>query len=89
MYAQVTALQWLTSYYPMGKTSTTSRLNIPGKTGWVLMELPAPLLLVYTMAALRATLPPPPGENLVLAGVFVRSPPFSPSSTPPPFSPPR
>ncbi|KAL5345945.1 hypothetical protein ACLOAV_008975 [Pseudogymnoascus australis] len=55
----------------MGKTSTTSCLNIPGKLAWVLMELPAPLLLVYTMTGLRATLPPPPKENLILAGIYV------------------
>ncbi|KFY19079.1 hypothetical protein V493_08161 [Pseudogymnoascus sp. VKM F-4281 (FW-2241)] len=67
----ITAVQWLTAYYPMGKTSTTSCLNIPGKLAWVLMELPAPLLLVYTMTGLRATLPPPPGENLILAGIYV------------------
>lgn len=62
----------------MGKTSTTSCLNIPGKLAWVLMELPAPLLLVYTMTGLRATLPPPPGENLILAGFYVRVAPSSP-----------
>ncbi|KFY56603.1 hypothetical protein V496_06673 [Pseudogymnoascus sp. VKM F-4515 (FW-2607)] len=67
----ITAVQWLTAYYPMGKTSTTSCLNIPGKLAWMLMELPAPLLLVYTMAGLRDTLPPPPKENLSLAGIYV------------------
>lgn len=63
----------------MGKTSTTSCLNIPGKLAWMLMELPAPLLLVYTMAGLRDTLPPPPKENLILAGIYVcLSPPAAP-----------
>jgi 3-oxo-5-alpha-steroid 4-dehydrogenase 1 len=68
---QITAVQWLTAYYPMGKTSTNSCLNIPGKLAWILMELPAPFLLVYTMTGLRAMLPPPPRENLVLAGIYV------------------
>ena len=79
---QITAVQWLTAYYPMGKTSTTSCFNIPGKLAWMLMELPAPFLLVYTMTGLRATLPPPPRENLVLAGIYVRHLPnqFSPQS---------
>ncbi|KFX88972.1 hypothetical protein V490_07297 [Pseudogymnoascus sp. VKM F-3557] len=67
----ITAVQWLTAYYPMGKTSTTSCLNVPGKLAWMLMELPAPFLLVYTMTGLRATLPPPPKENLILAGIYV------------------
>ncbi|OBT84734.1 hypothetical protein VE02_06304 [Pseudogymnoascus sp. 03VT05] len=67
----ITAVQWLTTYYPMGKTSTASCLNIPGKLAWMLMEIPAPLLLVYTMAGLRATFPPPPRENLILAGIYV------------------
>lgn len=39
------------------------------------MELPAPLLLVYTMAGVRDTLPPPPQENLILAGIYVCLPP--------------
>jgi 3-oxo-5-alpha-steroid 4-dehydrogenase 1 len=73
--SQITAVQWLTAYYPMGKTSTTSCLNVPGKLAWMLMELPAPLLLVYTMTGLRATLPPPPKENLILAGIYVCLPP--------------
>lgn len=68
----------------MGKTSTASCLNIPGKLAWVLMELPAPLLLVYTMTGLRATLPPPPTENLILAGIYVRLPP--PASLSPPLT---
>lgn len=66
----------------MGKTSTTSCLNIPGKLAWVLMELPAPLLLVYTMSGLRDTLPPPPKENLILAGIYVCLPPPASSSPP-------
>ncbi|KFZ03459.1 hypothetical protein V502_10928 [Pseudogymnoascus sp. VKM F-4520 (FW-2644)] len=80
----LTAVQWLTAYYPMGKTSTASCLNIPGKLAWVLMELPAPLLLVYTMTGLRATLPPPPTENSILAGIYVRLPP--PASPSPPLT---
>ena len=69
---QVTAIQWLTPWYPMGKTATSSHLNIPGKLAWMLMELPAPLLMLYTMTSLRPSLPSTPTENVVLAGVYVR-----------------
>ena len=57
----------------MGKTSTLSRLNVPGKVGWMIMELPGPLLLGYTMLTLPAELGSKslPWENWVLAGIFV------------------
>ena len=57
----------------MGKTSTVSRLNVPGKIGWMIMELPGPLLLGYTMLTLPAELglKSLPWENWVLAGIFV------------------
>lgn len=57
----------------MGKTSTVSRLNVPGKIGWMIMELPGPLLLGYTMLTLPAELglKSLPWENWVLGGIFV------------------
>lgn len=63
----------------MGKTSTTSRLNLPGRIGWLTMEVPGFLTLLYTLR----TLPPQissnlqqqedglPYQNKVLAALFV------------------
>ncbi|KAF2399075.1 3-oxo-5-alpha-steroid 4-dehydrogenase-like protein [Trichodelitschia bisporula] len=67
-----TTVQWLTTWYPMGKTSVVSRLNIPGKWAWATMETPGFCLLLYNMY----TLPPSlgitslPKENWVMAGMF-------------------
>ena len=36
----------------MGKTSITSRLNIPGRLAWLTMEIPGTLSLLYTVFAL-------------------------------------
>ncbi|KAK4101097.1 hypothetical protein N658DRAFT_486464 [Parathielavia hyrcaniae] len=54
------SLQWLTSWYGMGKTSVTSRLNLPGRIGWLTMEVPGFLTLLYHMHALH---PPSPNNN--------------------------
>ncbi|KAK4166249.1 3-oxo-5-alpha-steroid 4-dehydrogenase-domain-containing protein [Cladorrhinum sp. PSN259] len=66
------SLQWLISFYGMGKTSLpTSRLNIPGRVAWLTMEAPGFLTLLYTYN----TLSPPdadlPWQNKVLAALFV------------------
>jgi 3-oxo-5-alpha-steroid 4-dehydrogenase 1 len=60
----------------MGKTSLPSVLNLPGKPAWMLMELPGPLILIYTFLTLPPTVGIPsflslPTENLVLAGLFL------------------
>lgn len=34
---QFAAIQWVTDFYPAGKTSIDSKFNIPGKTAWFLM----------------------------------------------------
>ncbi|KAI9820567.1 MAG: hypothetical protein M1826_000870 [Phylliscum demangeonii] len=47
-----TVVQWLTSFYPVGKTSIQSRINIPGKIGWATMEAPGFMLLLYIMFTL-------------------------------------
>ncbi|PUU84411.1 3-oxo-5-alpha-steroid 4-dehydrogenase-domain-containing protein [Tuber borchii] len=39
----------LPEFYPAGKTSYTSIFNVPGKLGWILMELCSPLTLLYTI----------------------------------------
>lgn len=57
----------------MGKTSTVSRLNVPGKLAWMIMELPGPFLMAYMMYNLpkELGLTSLPWENLVLAGIFM------------------
>jgi steroid 5-alpha reductase family enzyme len=60
----------------MGKTSKPSHLNLPGRLGWLIMECPGFLTLLYTLR----TLPPQSGgtplsdlpyQNKVLAALFV------------------
>jgi len=57
----------------MGKTSVTSRLNLPGRVGWLLMEAPGFLTLLYHMRTLPAQvgIEELPWQNKVLAGLFV------------------
>ena len=57
----------------MGKTSITSRFNIPGKIGWATMEAPGFINLLYIMYSLPRqegieTLPLP---NYIMAAMFV------------------
>ncbi|KAF1810032.1 3-oxo-5-alpha-steroid 4-dehydrogenase [Eremomyces bilateralis CBS 781.70] len=68
-----TCLQWLTDWYPMGKTSITSRFNIPGKVAWTLMEVPGFSTLVYIMFALPKQLGigALPWGNWLMTGLFV------------------
>jgi len=73
---QFTAAQWMTSWYPMGKTSIESRFNIPGRIGWFTMEAPGFILLLYIMNALPKELGLDDGmpiSNWALAGMFVRT----------------
>ncbi|KAK4549723.1 hypothetical protein LTR36_005024 [Oleoguttula mirabilis] len=44
-----TAVQWLTNFYPQGKTSVDSKFNLPGKWAWCLMEVPGMLTVLYCM----------------------------------------
>lgn len=66
----------------MGKTSTTSRFNLPGKTAWILMESPGVITLLYIMYSLPKeqgiSFSELPFENKTLATLFVCSyiPPF-------------
>ncbi|KAF2418771.1 3-oxo-5-alpha-steroid 4-dehydrogenase [Tothia fuscella] len=68
----LTAIQWLTDFYPMGKTSIESRLNIPGKIGWFTMEAPGFMILLYIMYTLpqELNLQSLPPTNWVMAGMF-------------------
>jgi len=72
LFPLFTLLQWVTDFYPQGKTSITSRLNIPGKIGWFTMEAPGFLLLLYIMYSLpkEIGLARLPGENWLMASLF-------------------
>jgi 3-oxo-5-alpha-steroid 4-dehydrogenase 1 len=71
---QVTLLQWVIPWYGAGKTSDTSRFNIPGKIAWLTMEVPGFMTLLYVMNTLTEKgLAGLPWENLVMAGMFVSS----------------
>jgi hypothetical protein len=81
------SLQWLIPWYGMGKTSVTSRFNLPGRIGWLTMEAPGFLTLLYQMRTLptqaltqttltQTTLTNPsqeglPWQNKFLATLFV------------------
>jgi 3-oxo-5-alpha-steroid 4-dehydrogenase 1 len=66
-------MQWFSSFYGMGKTSVTSKLNIPGKIAWFTMEIPGFTTLLYIMKTLPAQqgITDLPWQNKVLAGLFV------------------
>lgn len=66
-------MQWITGWYPMGKTSIESRWNLPGKIGWVLMEAPGFTNLLYIMFTLPSQngIKSLPAENWLMAGLFV------------------
>ena len=60
----------------MGKTSTTSALNVPGKIGWATMEAPGFITLLYIMYSLpkQEGIASLPFMNWTMAGLFVRTP---------------
>ncbi|KAK3314530.1 hypothetical protein B0H66DRAFT_576763 [Apodospora peruviana] len=66
-------LQWVTSWYGMGKTSTASRFNLPGRIGWFTMEAPGFFSLLYTMNTLpnQNGISSLPWQNKVLGALFV------------------
>jgi hypothetical protein len=72
---QVTAAQWMLEYYPQGKTSTESKYNIPGRVGWVIGEITAPLTLLYIYFTLPKELGSDawelPWGNWTMAGCYV------------------
>ncbi|ROW17057.1 hypothetical protein VPNG_01275 [Cytospora leucostoma] len=67
------SLQWFVTWYGMGKTSTQSKLNLPGRLGWMTMESPGFLTLLYIMKTLPAQhgITDLPWQNKVLAALFV------------------
>lgn len=70
---QFTAFQWLTDFYPQGKTSITSRLNLPGKPAWALMESVGALTVLYCVLNIPRTesLPSLPWGNRTMAGLYI------------------
>ncbi|KAB8300840.1 hypothetical protein EYC80_002768 [Monilinia laxa] len=69
----VTIIQWIQPWYGAGKTSSDSRLNLPGKVAWITMELPGLLTMLYIMYTLPAEvgLRELPWENKLMAGLYV------------------
>ncbi|KAF2166849.1 hypothetical protein M409DRAFT_22902 [Zasmidium cellare ATCC 36951] len=67
-----TAIQWLTDFYPQGKTSIASKYNLPGKWAWLLMESPGFLTVLYCMFTIpeREGLPGLPWANWTMAGMY-------------------
>ncbi|KAK2612033.1 hypothetical protein QQS21_001998 [Conoideocrella luteorostrata] len=72
-YPLISLLQFPLSWYGMGKTSVNSRLNLPGRVGWMLMEVPGFMTLLYIMNTLPQMhgIDDLPWQNRVLAGLFV------------------
>ena len=70
---QLTLFQWFSQYYPMGKTSTTSAFNVPGKIGWATMEAPGFITLLYLMYSLpkQEGIESLPFVNWTMAALFV------------------
>jgi 3-oxo-5-alpha-steroid 4-dehydrogenase 1 len=64
----------MTDFWPGGKTSINSRLNIPGRLAWVTMETPGMITLIYIMVTLPKKLGLEgqlPWLNWLLAGGYV------------------
>jgi 3-oxo-5-alpha-steroid 4-dehydrogenase 1 len=57
----------------MGKTSIESKFNIPGRIGWMTMEAPGFILLLYIMWSLpgETGMESVPNANWAMAGMFV------------------
>lgn len=69
---QLTAIQWLTTFYPQGKTSIDSKLNLPGKWAWFVMESPTILTMLYCMFTIpkMENIESLPWANWTMAGVY-------------------
>ncbi|KAL5593971.1 uncharacterized protein BROUX77_007318 [Berkeleyomyces rouxiae] len=67
------ALQFIISWYGMGKTSVNSLFNISGRWAWLTMEVPGFLILSYTMTVLpeRLGITELPWQNRVLGALFI------------------
>ncbi|OGM47077.1 hypothetical protein ABOM_003746 [Aspergillus bombycis] len=75
-FASLTIVLWLTTWFPMGKNSLKSSIfNIPGRLAWSVMELMAPLNLIYVMKALapklNTALTSLPLPNQIVAALYL------------------
>ena len=66
-------MQWITDYYPQGKTSVSSRFNVPGRVAWAAMETPGFVVVLYCMLTIPSNegLEKLPGANWLMAILFV------------------
>jgi 3-oxo-5-alpha-steroid 4-dehydrogenase 1 len=73
----VTIFQWINDFYPQGKSSIDSKLNVPGKIGWATMEAPGFITMLYIMYTVPQqhglTWQDLPTVNKVMAALFVSS----------------
>lgn len=78
-------MQWVVSWYGMGKTSLPSAFNIPGRVAWMTMESPGFLTLLYILNTVprQHGIVSLPWQNRLLGGLFVRLSSFSLPSPPP------
>lgn len=73
---KVTALQYspwvMKNIYVMGKTSGSGIFKIPGKIGWMTMEAPGAIILLYCMHSIpTGGIASLPLENKTMGGLFV------------------
>ncbi|KAL8997843.1 MAG: hypothetical protein Q9188_006230 [Gyalolechia gomerana] len=68
----LTLFQWITDWYPQGKTSASSRLNLPGKYAWAVMETPGFVVLLYCMLRIPIIrgIEKLPAANWLMAALF-------------------
>lgn len=67
---QLSLLQWtpLGDRQAMGKTSSTSRLNLPGRYAWAVAEVIGPVNLLFILYTLPSKLKPAPASDSSLLG---------------------
>jgi 3-oxo-5-alpha-steroid 4-dehydrogenase 1 len=72
LFPLLTAGQWLTDFYPMGKTSVISKFNLPGRWAWAAMESVGPITVLYCMLTIPQTVGVSslPWGNWTMAGLY-------------------
>ncbi|KAF2223331.1 3-oxo-5-alpha-steroid 4-dehydrogenase-like protein [Elsinoe ampelina] len=69
----ITAFQWLSDYYPAGKSSIDSSLNLPGKVAWAIMETPGMAIVLYSILTIPSELgiKELPWANYTMAALYI------------------
>ncbi|KAF4551830.1 3-oxo-5-alpha-steroid 4-dehydrogenase-like protein 2 [Elsinoe fawcettii] len=69
----ITAFQWLSDFYPAGKSSIDSRLNLPGKLAWAIMETPGMAIVLYSILTIptQLGLKELPWANYTMAALYI------------------